>query len=178
MAQFRLARLCLMLAAIGVTAPALVSSAHAQQKSNAPAPAAPAAAKDTVRPDMFKLLDPAAIKTLMDAKNYTEVQTRITQAEAMPNRTPYEDYVINRMKLSWALATENNAVAIPTMEAVLNSGRLEKPDQLNYFQALGDANYNAKNYAKAIEWYERFQKEGGDPAKVRQKNKRKTEKKI
>ncbi|MCC2954497.1 hypothetical protein LK542_02580 [Massilia sp. IC2-477] len=166
MAQFRLARLCLMLAAIGVSAPALVSSAHAQQKSDAAA-AAQAAAKDTVRPDMFKLLDPAAIKALMDAKNYTEVQTRITQAEAMPNRTPYEDYVINRMKLSWALATENNAIAIPTMEAVLNSGRLEKADQLNYYQALGDANYNSKNYPKAIEWYTRFEKEGGDPAKVR-----------
>lgn len=166
MAQFRLARLCLMLAAIGVSAPALVSSAHAQQKSNTPA-AAPAAAKDTVRPDMFKLLDPAAIKGLMDAKNFTEVQNRITQAEAMPNRTPYEDYVINRMKLSWALGTENTAVAIPTMEAVLASGRLEKADTLNYYQALGDANYNTKNYAKAIEWYTRFTQEGGDPAKVR-----------
>ncbi|VXB27117.1 lipopolysaccharide assembly protein LapB [Massilia sp. 9I] len=168
MAQFRLARLCLMLAAIGVSAPALVSSAHAQQKNDAAAAAAAqAAAKDTVRPDMFKLLDPAAIKTLMDAKNYAEVQTRITQAEAMPNRTPYEDYVINRMKLSWALGSDNNAIAIPTMEAILASGRLEKADQLNYYQALGDANYNSKNYPKAIEWYTRFEKEGGDAAKVR-----------
>jgi tetratricopeptide (TPR) repeat protein len=167
MAQFRLARLCLMLAAIGVSAPALVSSASAQQKSDAPAAAAQAAAKDTVRPEMFKLLDPATLKPMIDAKNFTEVQNRIAQAEAMPNRTPYEDYVINRMKLSWALGSENNAVAIPTMEAILNSGRLEKADQLNYFQALGDANYNSKNYAKAIEWYTRFEKEGGDPAKVR-----------
>ncbi|MCA1858059.1 hypothetical protein LE190_19305 [Massilia oculi] len=167
MAQFRLARLCLMLAAIGVSAPALVSSAHAQQKSDAPAAAAPAAAKDTVRPEMFKLLDPAALKPLMDAKNYSEVQNRITQAEAIQNRTPYEDYVINRMKLSWALATENSATAIATMEAILASGRLEKGDQLNYYQALGDANYNAKNYAKAVEWYTRFQNEGGDPNKVR-----------
>jgi len=167
MAQFRLARLCLMLAAIGVSAPALVSSAHAQQKSDAQAAAAQAAAKDTVRPDMFKLLDPAALKPLLDAKNFAEVKTRIDQAEAMPNRTPYEDYVINRMKLSWALGTDNNAVAIPTMEAIVNSGRLEKADQLNYFQALGDANYNSKNYAKAVEWYTRYTKEGGDPAKVR-----------
>jgi len=167
MAQFRLARLCLMLAAIGVSAPALVSSAHAQQKSNAPAAAAPAAAKDVVRPDMFKLLDPAVLTQLMNAKNYTEVQNRIAQAEAMPNRTPYEDYVINRMKLSWAIGTENTAVSIPTMEAILASGRLEKGDTLNYYQALGDANYNSKNYAKAIEWYTRFTQEGGDPAKVR-----------
>jgi len=152
---------------MGASAPALVSSAHAQQKSDAPAAAAQAAAKDTVRPDMFKLLDPAAIKALMDAKNFTEVQNRIAQAEAMPNRTPYEEYVINRMKLSWALGSENNAIAVPTMEAILNSGRLTPAEQLNYYQALGDANFNAKNYAKAVEWYTRFQKEGGDPAKVR-----------
>ncbi|KFI05504.1 hypothetical protein JN27_21495, partial [Massilia sp. BSC265] len=75
MAQFRLARLCLMLAAIGVSAPALVSSAYAQQKSDAAA-SAQAAAKDTVRPEMFKLLDPAAIKPLMDAKNFGEVKSR------------------------------------------------------------------------------------------------------
>ncbi|RZA32076.1 MAG: hypothetical protein EOP92_27910 [Lysobacteraceae bacterium] len=166
MAQFRLARLCLMLAAIGVSAPALVSSAHAQQKSDAPAAAAQAAAKDTVRPDMFKLLDPAGIKPLIDAKNFTEVQNRITQAEAMPNRTPYEDYVINRMKLSLALGSENNAAAMPVMEAILASGRLAPAEQLTYYQALGDANFNAKNYAKAIEWYTRYTKEGGDASKV------------
>lgn len=166
MAQFRLARLCLMLAAIGVSAPALVSSAHAQQKSDAPAAAAQAAAKDTVRPELFKLLDPAAIKPLIDAKNFGEVKNRIAQAEAMPNRTPYEDYVINRMKLSLALGSEDSAAAMPIMEAILASGRLTQPEALTYYQALGDANFNVKNYAKAIEWYTRYTKEGGDPAKV------------
>lgn len=166
MAQFRLARLCLMLAAIGVSAPALVSSAYAQQKSDAPAAAAQAAAKDTVRPEMFKLLDPAGIKPLIDAKNYGEVKNRIAQAEAMPNRTPYEDYVINRMKLSLALGSEDNAAAMPVMEAILASGRLSPAESLTYYQALGDANFNTKNYAKAIEWYNRYTKEGGDPAKV------------
>ncbi|MFN3789437.1 tetratricopeptide repeat protein [Massilia sp.] len=166
MAQFRLARLCLMLAAIGASAPALVSSAQAQQKSDAQAAAAQAAAKDTVRPDMFKLLDPAAIKPLIDAKNYDEVKSRIAQAEAMPNRTPYEEYVINRMKLSLALGSEDNAAAMPVMEAILASGRLSPAETLTYYQALGDANFNAKNYAKAIEWYGRYTKEGGDPAKV------------
>ncbi len=167
MAQFRLARLCLMLAAIGVSAPALVSSASAQQKSDAPAAAAQAAAKDTVRPEMFKLLDPAALKPLIEGKNFTEVQNRLTQAEAMPNRTPYEDYVINRMKLSWALGSDNNAAAIPVMEAILASGRLTPAEQLSYYQGLGDANFNTKNYAKAVEWYTRYTKEGGDASKVR-----------
>ncbi|MGH8856229.1 MAG: hypothetical protein ACREWI_18340, partial [Telluria sp.] len=157
MAQFRLARLCLMLAAIGVSAPALVTSAHAQQKSEVPAAAAPA--KDTVRPEIFKLLDPAAIKPLMDAKNYTEVQSRITQADAFPSRTPYEDYVINRMKLSLGTTTNNNALAMPALEAVINSNRLQGEDQANFIQALANMHYNAKDYPKAIEWFNRYEKE-------------------
>ena len=102
MSQFRFARLAMMLAALGLNAaPALMHSASAQDK-NAPA-AAPK--PDSVRPELYKLLDPAQIKPLMDAKNYTEVQNRITQAEAFPDKTPYETYVLNRMKLSLGSAT-------------------------------------------------------------------------
>lgn len=162
MSQFRLARLCLMLAAVGMSTPALISSVHAQDK---PAAAAEAP-KDTVRPELFKLLDPAAIKPLMDAKNYAEVQSRVQQAEAFPNRTPYEDYVVNRMKLSLGSATNNNEIAMPALEAVINSGRLQPNEQADFIQALANMHYNAKDYPKAIEWFKRYQKESTTPEKV------------
>jgi tetratricopeptide (TPR) repeat protein len=160
MSQLRLARLCLMLAAVGLSAPALTTAVHAQEK---PAAAAPA---DTVRPELFKLLDPAAIKPLMDAKNYAEVQNRVQQAEAFPNRTPYEDYVVNRMKLSLGSATNNNEIAMPALEAVINSGRLQGQEQADFILALGNMHYNAKDYPKAIEWFKRYQKESATPEKV------------
>lgn len=164
MSQFRLARLGLMLAAVGLSTPLLMTTAHAQDK--AAAPAAAAAPADTVRPELFKLLDPAAIKALMDAKNYTEVQNRLTQAEAVPNRTPYEDYVLNRMKLSLGSSTNNNAIAMPALEAVINSGRLAPAEQTNFIEALANMHYNAKDYPKAIEWFKRYQKESSTPEKV------------
>lgn len=160
MSQFRLARLCLMLAAVGLSAPALTTAVHAQEKPAAEAP------KDTVRPELFKLLDPAAIKPLMDAKNYAEVQNRVQQAEAFPNRTPYEDYVVNRMKLSLGSATNNNEIAMPALEAVINSGRLQPNEQADFIQALANMHYNAKDYPKAIEWFKRYQKESTTPEKV------------
>lgn len=160
MSQFRLARLCLLLAAVGLSSPALITSVHAQDKPAAEAP------KDTVRPELFKLLDPAQIKPLMDAKNYAEVQNRITQAEAFPNRTPYEDYVLNRMKLSLGSTTNNNALSIPALEAVINSGRLQGAEQADFIQALANIHYNAKDYPKAIEWMKRYQKESATPEKV------------
>jgi tetratricopeptide (TPR) repeat protein len=157
MSQFRFARLALMLAAIGLNAaPALMHSASAQNK-DAPAAAQPPA--DAVRPELFKLLDPAQIKPLMDAKNYTEVQNRVTQAEAVQNRTPYENYVLNRMKLSLATATNNEAGVTAALEAILASGKLPQADQGNFMQALAGSYYNAKNYPKAIEWYQRIQKD-------------------
>jgi len=164
MSQFRLARLGLMLAAVGLCTPLLMTTAHAQEK--AAAPAAAAAPADTVRPELFKLLDPAAIKQLMDAKNYAEVQSRVTQAEAVANRTPYEDYVLNRMKLSLGSSTNNNALAMPALEAVINSGRLTPAEQTNFIEALANMHYNAKDYPKAIEWFKRYQKESSTPNKV------------
>jgi tetratricopeptide (TPR) repeat protein len=157
MSQFRIARLALMLAAIGLNAaPALVHSAHAQDK-NAPAAAQPK--PDTVRPELFKLLDPAQIKPLMDAKNYTEVQNRVTQAEAFPDKTPYESYVLNRMKLSLGTATGNDQASIAALEAIIASGKLPDADKAQFTQALAGMYYNAKNYPKAIEWFKRFQAE-------------------
>ena len=157
MSQFRFARLALMLAAIGLNAaPALVHSAYAQDK-NAPAAAQPK--PDTVRPELFKLLDPAQVKPLMDAKNYTEVQNRITQAEAFPDKTPYETYVLNRMKLSVATASGNEQAQIAALEAILASGKLPEADKPQFTQALAGMYFNAKNYPKAIEWFKRFQTE-------------------
>jgi tetratricopeptide (TPR) repeat protein len=157
MSQFRIARLALMLAAIGLNAaPALVHSAYAQDK-NAPAAAQPK--PDTVRPELFKLLDPAQIKPLMDAKNFTEVQNRVTQAEAFPDKTPYESYVLNRMKLSLATASGNDQASIAALEAIMASGKLPEADKSQFTQALAGMYYNAKNYPKAIEWFKRFQAE-------------------
>ena len=97
MSQFRLARLALMLAALGA-APVLMNNAVAQDKNAKPA-AAPEQKGPSVRPEIFKLIDPAAVKPLMDAKNYAEVQNRITQAQALPNQTPFEQYAITRKRL-------------------------------------------------------------------------------
>jgi hypothetical protein len=163
MSQFRFARLALMLAAIGLNAaPALMHSASAQNK-DAPAAAAPA---DAVRPELYKLLDPAQIKPLMDAKNYTEVQNRLTQAEAVANRTPYENYILNRTKLSLATATKNEALLQSALEAVVASGKLPAADAPRFTKALADTYYRNKNYPKAIETYKGIQATGAEKDEI------------
>jgi hypothetical protein len=167
MSQIRLARISLLLAALGLNAaPALLTSAHAQAKPAA-APAADAPKPDTVRPDLFKLLDPTVVKQLMAEKKYAEVLDNLTKAEAFPDRTPYENYVIDRMRLAHAAATGNDAAAMKALEAVIATGRLAAPDQAEFIHSLANYYYNAKNYAKSIEWLKRYQKESATPQKVR-----------
>jgi len=168
----RYVRLALMLAAIGLNAaPALTQTASAQktqalpggQQAPAAANGAAAAAQpkpDGVRPEMLKLLDPNTIKPLMDAKNYTEVQSRITQADAIPDKTPYEVYVVNRMKLSLGTATNNEQMQQSALEAVIASGKLSDTEKSNFTLALATTYYNAKNYPKALELYKQLQASG------------------
>ena len=164
MSNFRLARISLLLAAIGLSA---VPAVHAQDKAAAEAAKKAAEAANAVRPELHKLLDPKVVQPLMTAKNYAEVQKLIAQAEAFPNRTPYENYVIDRMKLAHASSTSNDAEAIAALERVTASGRLDPKEQETFLQALGNYYYNAKNYPKAIETYKRFEKEIGKPDVVR-----------
>ena len=164
MSQFRLARISLLLAAIGLNV--LPALSHAQDAK--PAAGTPAAAPaDTVRPEIFKLLDPAAVKTSMDAKNYADVQSRIDQAAATPALTPYETFVINRLRVALGSTTNNPAMAMPALEAVIESGKLDKKSQGDFIQALANYHYNAKDYPNAIKWFTRYQTETGDVASVR-----------
>ncbi|MEW6021673.1 MAG: hypothetical protein AB1807_05985 [Pseudomonadota bacterium] len=163
MSHFRLARLCLLLAAVGLnTAPALMTSAHAQ-KADAPA-AAPA---NTVRPELFKLIDSAQVQQLVAAKNFPELQNRITQAEAIPNKTPYETYVLNRTKLVYGSASGNDAAVIAAVEAVNASGFEPKETQAKLTLAVADLQYKAKNYGATVEQLKRYEALGGDMSTAR-----------
>ena len=163
MSQFRLARLCLLLAAVGLnSAPALMTSAHAQ-KADAPA-AAPA---NTVRPELFKLLDSNQVQQLVASKNFAELQNRITQAEAIPNKTPYENYVVNRVKMVHGSASGNDAAVIQAAEAVVASGFEPKENQAKLVLAVADLQYKAKNYGATIDQLKRYQEMGGDMTSAR-----------
>ncbi|MFP5394157.1 MAG: tetratricopeptide repeat protein [Gammaproteobacteria bacterium] len=164
MSQFRLARISLILAALGLNAaPVLLSSAHAEDK-----PAAKAEApKDQVRPEIFKLVDTTAIKDLMAKKNFAEVESRIKQAEAMPNLNPYEQYVLTRLRIALGSATQNEPMTMAALEAAIASGRLEKKEEAEFTNVLANSYYNAKNYPKAIETYKRYQQISETPQKVR-----------
>jgi len=158
MSQFRIARISLLLAAL-IAAPAVMNVAHAQSK-----PAEPAAAEsaDKVSPEFLKLANPAEISPLLAAKNFAEVKKRLDAAAALPKLNEYETFILNRMRVALGSASQDDAMATAALEAVINSGRLTPQEQKQFIEALGNMHYNAKNYPKAVEWFNRYQKETGD----------------
>lgn len=163
MSQFRLARISLLLAAIGLNAvPALLPSAYAQAKPAADAPKGP-----IVRKELAKVLDSAKTLELIKAKKFDEVQASIAAAEALPDRTPAENYFINRVKASLGQNSGNDALVMSSLEALVASGIADKEENLIFLEGLAEYNYRAKNYPKAVEWFKRYQAASPTPEKVR-----------
>ena len=162
MSQFRLARISLILAALGLNAaPALLTSAHAEEK-----PAVAAAPAETVRPEIYKLIEPAKAKALLDAKKFDEALANINAAAAMPNLTPYEAFILDHTRLSLGVASKNEGLTLPALEAMLKTDRLSKKERADFINALGSAYYDKKDYAKAIEWFKLYKAEDATPDKA------------
>lgn len=147
MRPLHLIRTGLILAAVG---PHLVP--HPARADEPAAAAAPApAAREAVSPEMFQLLDPATLNPLLAAKNYLEVRRRIGQAEALPGKSAYEDFVLNRLRVALAVASGDQTAA-------------ERGD---FMLALAKLHYNAKEYPQAIAWFTQYQQETGGADKAR-----------
>lgn len=166
MSKFRFARTSLIAAVLGLNfAPAMLGATAAQAAEKAPAPEA--AKQDTIRPELYKIIDPAQFKPLLAAKNWTEAQARIDQGAALPNLTPFEIFILNQTRVQLASASENHAMLLPALEAMIESGRLSPKDKLAFIEASANTYFTTKDYDKAIVWYNRYITEGGDAAKQR-----------
>ncbi len=122
----------------------------------------PAWAADALRPDVAKPL--AAAQDLYRAHKYRDALGKIAQAAAVPNRTPYETYMVEATRGAAAMAAGDTGVAAQAYEIVLNSGRLSGEDEQRTTAALAGIYFQQKNYPQAIRVAQRYLKAGGtDP---------------
>src|SRR5436190_17933327 len=131
----------------------LVFDAGAQQKA------------EGVRPEVGKPLQ--AAQALVKARNGKEAMAEIAKAEAVPNRTPYENQVIAQMKAAASSASGDNDATIRNNEALLAGGKVSGREALPLIQGVAVAYYNKKEYAQAAQWGQRYFKEGGNDASMR-----------
>ncbi len=122
-----------------------------------------ALAADTVRPEVGNPLK--AAQALVKSGKGRDALAKVNEADAVPNKTPYENFLIQQMRGSAALAAGDNEAAIKSFEAVLASGRVAGKEALQMQEAVAVGYYKMKEYPKAAQAAQKYFKDGGsDPA--------------
>ncbi len=148
------ARKTFTLIARTLTVLALCSSIHA---------AIAADAKQTVRPAVGKPLQGA--QAALQAKKYDEAAGKLSEAEAVGSLTPYEKYVITRLRASVDVGKGDYKGAATAYETLLSSGQLSPAEQVQTLDILVKINYSNKDFAKTVEMVQKYKAAGGkDPA--------------
>ena len=135
-------------------------AAHAQ----AAAPAS-AAAQDALRAVITAPITEA--RDLLAAGKFKEALAKVAEAEKVPDRTPYENFILDQLRGGAAAGAGDIDTAVRSFEAALATGRLQGPDALNIVEGLVGSAYRQKDFARAVTWGQRYLAEGGKSPQVR-----------
>lgn len=124
------------------------------------------AAAQALRPEVAKPLQQAS--ELLKAGKAKEALVKVREADAAPNKTPNEQFTIDRMRGAAAQRAGDNALTIQAFEAVYASGKLSGPEQAQFAESLAHAYAQTKDYAKAQAWVAKAQAAGGNSAQLKQ----------
>lgn len=136
-----------LLATVGLAGPAAAQNAPgAATAASAPA-SAPA---EGVRPALFGPL--TAAQQLLGEQRHADALARLKEADAVPNPTPYEIFVTERLRLAAALGVPDLAQAEQALQRLTPLGRTPPAERAQFVQALLGAHYRAKSYPRAAAW--------------------------
>jgi hypothetical protein len=122
-----------------------------------------AQAQDAVRPDVGRPLQQA--NELIRAGKYKEALNKVREADAVGGKSANENYMIERMRLAAASGAGDVETAARSFEAV--SARVSAGDRLKMIESLAGAYYRARDYTKAMQWGQRYFREGGTSGAIR-----------
>lgn len=114
------------------------------------------------------ILRPEVATPLMDAQRLTldmkhsAAANKIAVAERAKNKSPYEQHVIARVKVTLAAAMGNAALAAEQYELAAVGNWFNPVDRASTLQSVAGAYYGDKNYSNALVWFNRYFEAGGD----------------
>jgi tetratricopeptide (TPR) repeat protein len=116
--------------------------------------------KGKLSKDVQKLL--AETDKAMKASDFATAKTALTSADAIPTKSSYDNWYISQFLFDFAKKTNDAALLQNAFERMASSEFLAAeyvPNTLNQrtvFQTLFGMEFNKKNYAKALEWGEKY----------------------
>jgi hypothetical protein len=114
-------------------------------------------AQGGLRPEVGKPLQ--AAQDLVKAGKYREALAKVRELDAVGGKTATETNTIERMRLAAASGAGDADTASRSFEAISSS--VAGPDKLRMIESIAGTYYRSKEYAKAMQWYQRYFKEGG-----------------
>ena len=113
-----------------------------------------------LRPEVGKPLQ--AAQDLVKAGKFREALAKVREADAVGGKSAAETTLIERMRLAAASGAGDTDTAAKAFDAI--GGGVAGPDKLRMIESIAGSYYRGREYAKAMQWYQRYFKEGGTSA--------------
>ncbi|MBI3368018.1 MAG: hypothetical protein HY021_06090 [Burkholderiales bacterium] len=137
------------------------AAAWAQAPAAASAPAS-AASAPSIRIEAAKALN--AAQDAIRANNSAEALAKLREVEALPNPSPYETYLTQRLKAVASIGAGDNAGAVALFEQVMGSSQLPAADRLPIAETVAKLAVQLKDYPRAVRWLRSYRELGGRDA--------------
>jgi hypothetical protein len=119
----------------------------------------------TVRPEIGKPLQ--AAKAALDAKKYGEALTHLKEADAVGNKTPYEEALTEQLRLIAGIGGEEPGIAAKAYDALQAGGSLQADQKIKFAQAIAGAYFKSKDYGATVTWINKYFQAGGSDLNMR-----------
>ena len=119
-------------------------------------------AQDALRPEVGKPLQ--AAQELIKGGKYKEALGKVREADAVGGKSANESLMIERMRIAAASGAGEVDTAAKSFEAISSSGKVLAADKLRMIESIAGGYYRSREYAKAMQWYQRYFTEGGTNA--------------
>ena len=125
----------------------------------------PATAQEALRPEVGRPLQ--AAQDLIKGGRFKEALAKVREAEAAGARNANETFLIERMRMAAASGAGDADTAARSFEAISGSSRIAGADKLRMIESIAGSYYRQQQYAKAMQWGQRYFKEGGTSGAIR-----------
>lgn len=125
-----------------------------------------ASAQESVRKEVGVPLTEAS--RFVKAGKYKEALAKLRDAEAVGGRTAGENNAIEGVRFSAAMGANEPDTMVRSFEALKGAGKLSQAQQLQYMEAIAGTYLRGKDNGKALTWAQRYFKEGGNSATMKQ----------
>jgi tetratricopeptide (TPR) repeat protein len=123
-------------------------------------PVSPAFAQSKQQPSKAAAKPLKAAEEAIHAKKFDVAAAKIKEVQALPERSPYDEYLIHEMDAFLAFHNKDYAGAEKDLEANLNSPFAKQSEMPGHVKQLAVLNLNLKDYTKAIDFGTRAVKGG------------------